>query len=413
MQSTIYIDHVVQYMHHDVWYADHIHVYDPSLRQWFLHRVGNSCGLVLCRHTATALPQQPPSILFLGGGMNCFGFGTTFSPPVLLDLTPLTKQHTPGNADPHTPHQASDGTKHVHKADNTLAAAEAATRQASDIAQHRQNPGKTLTCGLLPEEAVGTELTGHAVTNAGGTPAPGGVTQGGNLLGGAGRGGTKAADSCETAEGRLLGEQSSSPQPACQGEAKAQIPGNQGVAVARLQAKAAKDALKHLGWLDQAYKAHSDLSTDVICLPLTHGGRAMLQSAQLSPAELSHADGDTGAHFVLNGTSASAVSNGAVLPVPTERCVSKGSSVRPKGSTAGGKEKRQKHEGSQEGDRACLLGLLQAGHAVVQPMEAHVSSRAEGGPAQRMRGAAVHLLHQQVGLTVVSHGAASLQAVTR
>lgn len=395
-------------MYHSVWCADHVHVFHPSLRQWSRHSVANSCGLVLCRHTATALPHHPPSILFLGGGMNCFGFGTTFSPSVLLDLTPLTRQHMAGNADTHPTHQASDSTTHGYKAHKTLAAADAAAHQVSDVTTNAQSAGKTPTSGLSAEESI--EPTPHAATTVRRTLAPGGGTRRTDLPEGAGGSGVAPAANCKTAEGRLPGKQSSL-QPAGEDHAKAHTQGNQGLAVSRLQAKAAKDALKRLGWLDQAYKVQSDPTTDVICLPLTQSGSAILGSAQLNPAaEIHHANGVTAAQCVPNGTSDAAAGMVGSVPVPTgEVPVAKGSSVRLKGSTARGKGKEQEHKGSQEGDRTNLVGLMQAGLAVVQLMEAQVSGRVEGGPAQRMRGAVTHLLQQQVGLTVMSHVTASLK----
>lgn len=374
--------------------AGHVHVFDPSLKRWSRHTVADSSGLVLCRHTATALPQHPPSILFLGGGMNCFGFGTTFSPPVLLDLTPLTSQHIAGIADTHPTQQASDNIPCGQKADNTLTAADAATHQASDVTANGLITGKTSISGLSAEEGI--ELTHHAATTVRGILTPGGVSRRTDLPEGACGVGVAPAANCKTAEGRLPGKQSSL-QPAGKGHAKAHTPGNQGLAVSQLQAKAAKDALKRLGWLDQAYKAQPDPTTNVICLPLTQSGSAILGSAQLNPAaEIHHADGDAAVQFVLKCTSDAAASMVGWVPVPTgEVPVMKGSSARPKGSTAGGKGKKQKPVGSQEGDRASLLGLMHAGLAAVQPMEAQVSARVQGGPAQRMRGAVTHLLQQQ------------------
>lgn len=89
-------------------------------------------------------------------------------------------------------------------------------------------------------------------------------------------------------------------------------------------------------------------------------------------------------------------------PLPTGRLAgTDGSLGKLKGSTAGAKGKKRQAGGSQEADMACLQALMQAGLAVLQPMEMHRSSRGQGGPAQRLKGAVTHLLQQQVSLTQV------------
>ncbi len=322
--------------------------------------------------------------------MNCFGFGTTFSPPLLLDLTNLPKQPMAGNTDlPRA--QASDSTAPGNEADTTLAAANSGSYQASDRPPHRQSPDKTLTRGALPEEAIGLKLTHQGTPTAAATPPPEGVCRGVCPPGGLpGRAGAQAAAGSETTQGHPVEEQSSQ-QPACKEHAKSDV-GKQGLAVVRLQAKAAKDALKSLGWLDQAYKAYSDPSTGLVCLPLTDSGGATLQGAGFkSDAELTFALGDTAVHSVLNGTSDAAVSMGSSRPVPN---VIEGSVGRPKGSAAGRKGNKQKAGASQGPDMARLLALMQAGLAVVRPMEAQGSGRVQGGPAQRLKAAVTHLLQQ-------------------
>lgn len=97
-----------------------------------------------------------------------------------------------------------------------------------------------------------------------------------------------------------------------------------------------------------------------------------------------------------------ALSMASSQPLPTGRLAgTDGSLGKLKGSTAGAKGKKRQAGGSQEADMACLQALMQAGLAVLQPMEMHRSSRGQGGPAQRLKGAVTHLLQQQVSLTQV------------
>lgn len=269
------------------WYADHIHVYDPSQKQWSRYTVAHSAHLVLCRHTATALPDHR-SIIFLGGGMNCFGFGTTFSSPVLLDLTSLVKQHSASQPTMPATCLASDGTALGQDPDKTLPTSTtnaANAHQASESIMPGQNPDRALTCGAVSD----AEAMHNAVTGTKPTPTPHGGAGGDVLRGGAGRGGGSATPS-PNAEGHPLGGESlqQNVMAACdrqeQGQARLGA-GKQGLVVARLQAKAAKDALKGVGWLDRSCRTGSDPSSGVVCLPVTDSSRAVLESAAFSSAQ--------------------------------------------------------------------------------------------------------------------------------
>ena len=397
--------------------------------------------------------------------MNCFGFGTTFSPPVVLDVISLINQHRFSHSADAAAHQASDSTAHQYSSDRTLdygdvaahqasdntvcaqnpdrilATDAAAAQQASDDTAHGQNPDRTLLSGALPE-AKGLEPSAvhHAVTSIKPTPSPTGGTTGEYPQGGAGRGGLKAAASLTS--GTPPQREQLSKQALCNGHAQSQEL-SKGLAVARLKAKAAKDALKGLGWLDRSCRADTDPSSGVICLPLTDSGSALLQSddfssaqfesdpamaahpssPQLSSAQLSSAQASSArlssdglssalrsmtaqlnradAGTVQNSSSCSTLSMASSQPLPTgELPVTNGSLARLKGSTAGPKSRKQKTVGSQEADRACLQALMQAGLAVVRPVATSKSSRAEGGPAQRLKGAVTVLLQQHVSLTL-------------
>lgn len=447
-------------------------MYEPRQGQWSRQSVANSSELVLCRHTATVLPDHR-SIFLLGGGMNCFGFGTTFSPPVVLHITSLVDNYRLSDSANAAPHGASDGTAHGQNPDRTLDDGGVAAQRASDSTGCEQNPNRilatdadaahqvsdhteqgqnfdrTLVDGALPEAKV-LEPIHHSVSATKPTPTPTRVTRGDNLQGIASRGDPKAAASL-TSGSQLRGGKLSQ-QAACDGHGnlQAQEASQQGLAVAKLQAKAAKDALKGLGWLDRSCRADTHPSSGVICLPLTGGGSAVLNSAEfsspqpdsdpamstqpsssqhgsaepnfaksnaaaevssaqlssdrLSSAQHSSAEQLNDADASSEPGSSSHIDPGMASsqPLPTgEVPLTDGSSSKLKGSTVGAKGRKQKAVGSQEADKVCLKALMQAGLAVVQPIATSKSSRVEGGPAQRLKGAVTALLQQQASLTLM------------
>ena len=447
--------------------ADHIHVYEASQEQWSRHSVANSSELVLCRHTATVLPDHC-SIFCLGGGLNCFGFGTTFSPAVILDITSLVDQHTLSDSANAAAHQASNGTAHGQNPDRTLdygsvaayqasdstmcehnphrssAIEAAAAHQASDDTTHGQNPDRTLISGSLAEEKSFEPIAiHHAAMGTKAAPGPAGVTRGDHLQGGAGRGGAEAPASLTSGshcQGGLLSQVA-----ACKGHGygEAQEASKQGLAVARLQAKAAKDALRGLGWLDRSCRADTDSSTGVICLPVTDSGCTMLQSAEFSSAQpesdpvrsaepgssqhsSAHLDSKSssahlssaqlssdglssaqhGSAAQLNYADASSVprsSSYADTCMASEVPLTDGSPGKLKGSTVGAKGGKRKAVRSQKADMACLQALMQAGLAVVRPIAMNKSGRVDGGPAHRLRGAVAALLQQQVSMALMCY----------
>lgn len=390
--------------------------------------------------------------------MNCFGFGTTFSPPVLLDLTSLVKRHTAAQPSKSATCPALDGTASGQNPDSTLSALtmDAAAAQASDSTTPGQNPDRALRCGAV-SDAKGLEPMHGAVTGAKAIPTPNEGDRAGVLQGGTGRGGAKATAS-PSAQGPPPGDQSLQQHAvaACNWHAQSQAQlgaGKQGLVVARLQAKAAKDALKGLGCLDRSCRAGTDPSSGVVCLPVTDRGRAVLgfaafscaqtrsdpvksaetgassqscaehnsaqaDSTELSSAQTSSAQLNSAGCAKLNPAGVSSAAKpdlgdcstvqssssctGCSQPLPTGKLpVTDGSWGKLKGSTAGAKGKKRQAGASQEADMACLQALMQAGLAVLQPMEVHRSGRDEGGPAQRLKGAVTHLLQQHVSLTLL------------
>ena len=407
--------------------------------------------------------------------MNCFGFGTTFSPAVVLDITSLIQQHSVSDSANAAAHQASDGMAHGQNPDRTLDCAEvaayqgsdstvcrqnpnsisaiddaAAAFQSSDNTAHGQNPDRTLAGEAWPEaKRLEPIAKYHAVIGTKPTPSPTGGIRGEYLQGGAGRGGPNAAPSLNS--GSHPQDEQLSQQAACngQGHGQAQDASKQGLAVVRLQAKAAKDALKGLRWLDRSCRADVNTSSGVVSLPLTDSGCAMLQSAEFSfaqpesdsagsiepsssqyssalftsagpsSAELSSSqlscDGLSPAQHSsvgqLNDADAGSVPRSSSYtdpcmassqPLPTGAVpLTDGSSGMMEGSTVGAKGRERKAVGSQKADMACLQALMQAGLAVVRPMATSQSSRLEGTPAQRLKRAVTALLQQQVSPTLM------------
>lgn len=381
--------------------ADHVHVFDPSSKQWSKHAVSNSSRLVLCRHTATAL-QNNQSIILLGGGMNCFGFGTTFSPAVLLDISSLIKQHTALQ-----PAAARTDTdlinRHQQQAVDNGPAAEASSSAKLDP------PAGFLP---LPKSSPSSYSVDQPLSQS---RALSNVPQ-------------AAASSAAVPHSLIAGDESSQglthPQGlACNGHVASHMPGKQGLAVARLQAKVAKDALRSLGWLDQSCKAQADTQHDQICLPLTDQGSTMLQSLQVpscngnldQPADDSLSVATPGVQELQTDRQpcTANVDNSGSQPAstPQDSCskgsepkmkgkaaeamgkaaVSKGKAAESKGKAAAGK-------GSQEEGLACLVALIQCGLAEVKTLQVQRVARHEGRPAQRLKTAVTSILQQQVGL---------------
>ena len=435
--------------------ADHVYTFAIDSQIWSKHTVHNSNGLVLCRHTATALPNQQ-SIALLGGGMNCFGFGTTFSVPVMLDLTRI--MHKPGCAasvlSP-APAKSSASAPSAVKPlpENSLHQREAATERMTD-------PGaataSSVTAGASGEgSSVCTHQNGFSTVSISGEAH--GMCSAVPL----GQGQQPAGQKADLAVPQGQGQQPQGPGQQRQG--RGQQPQGQGqqsagpklgFAVNKLQAKAAKDALKGLGWLDQSFKA--GLHEQRICLPLTDkGGVALIKmqgkcvESQTTPnghidgsdcqatgtnaqhtchlltdnGDIEHsklqskseasqqaANGDTdssdcqaaGTH--LQQTCVPLTDNGG-LELSKPQSKPQGSQKATNGhtnssdcqSTAIRKRGRSLvANGDANAHEACLRGLVQNDCAALQSMQPQLSSRHEGGPATRLKAAITQLLQNQV-----------------
>ena len=292
--------------------------------------------------------------------MNCFGFGTTFSSTVLLDLSTLIRQ-----TDAHD-HQTIGS----HAAEYSLPSGVHAKQMPSCI-RHNGAHSQPVVSSAAAECLLPANDHGHHM-------------------------------------------------PACNGNME---DAKQGLAVARLQAKVAKDALKSLGWLDQTYKAQTDADRDLICLPLTGHGSTRLHSLQLRTVGKSdnhsagclpdHRPDGAKSHTQLQTSLASIhlfdpeSSMACQAPLTDQRpsmpngsavAQTNGSQREEKGKAFRLKGKAAAAHNSHEADKACLIGLLQSGHAVVRSMHGQKPTRGEGSPAKQMHMAVTELLQHQVGL---------------
>ncbi len=397
--------------------AGHIYSFDTNSSSWTKHTVLNSSALVLCRHTATAAPDQC-AIILLGGGMNCFGFGTTFSLPVRLDLTSLML----------SPAASQDI---------------ANTAQLGSIPKgSTQHIGQSMIEQRTPSSAAAQHKpSGHVIEAARSSAA------GHN---GAGPSSTDTANSSSGNRQQQASHALAQPAHSLSSAATGGQPGERsGLAVTRSKAKVAKDALKALGWLDQSCKAHTDAQTGCVCLPITDeastalaslwpgsdgsmtqheststkpGGSSHAQDACMTTAEAEAAAAtEQSLHGCMQDDIASSagtdlpIADGITEPLAGPQSEPKGtpqsrSRGSPKSEPSGSSQSQPKGSGqSANGDSgwefgpkahiAPLLVLLQCSLAVVKPMQMHTSCKHQGGPAARLRNAVTHILQQQVPVT--------------
>lgn len=353
--------------------ADHVHTFHPGSACWSRHAALDSRDLVLCRHTATAAPDQK-SLMLLGGGMNCFGFGTTFSPPVQLNLAGLVSRPSrSAHAAPLAQQGAVSSSPGAHRA----------AEQPHESARHRPTENAAVNdhnsiIGTCTAQATNSTL--RAVSS-----------------GGSGR---SQPQSLHRELGTGGGEQRSA------GD-------GMGLAVSKRQAKQAKDALKALGWLDPSLK--STTTADTVCLPLSHKGVTLLPRLQVPPLQLGSQVTARGSSLDQAGSAAGA---GAVLKAqawcwepqadglpsesgtdgdqPTANGRVSGAQIIPNGIGKG--KGGVTSNAGVAAFRGSLAGLMQQGVAGLQPMQAQPSSRHRqaAGPAARLKAAVHQLLQQQV-----------------
>ena len=379
-QLATYITYVSHHPPGIIYSAGHVHVFNTTSRQWSKHTVLSSSELVLCRHSATALPNHA-SIIYLGGGMNCFGFGTTFSPLVLLDLTSLAPSTRP--------HQSTSDVGLNKEMNSRLTA-----QNGPDLGA--QTSGQRTDFGTRESNAAAAALTDHEYK--GHVPS------------------SPVWSSADHAHSSLS-DHVSQPVPSI-GPGQQEADHKKGLAVERLQAKLAKDALKALGWLDQSCKAQTDTAGEYVCLPLTDEAAITLLTFKSSSSGTAHSsnwssfgvgshddqsctvchDSDqvaasgNGQHQPDDQTGLAAsqpVSNITHRQIPATQNGPKGVCQTPKGISASMK-------GTKGANVATVLALLQEGLAVVKPMQAQASLRHAGGPAKRLKLAVTDLLQQQV-----------------
>ncbi len=334
--------------------------------------------------------------------MNCFGFGTTFSPPVRLDLTPLMHSPAASQVTANTAQLGSvpkGSTGHIGQS-----SIEHGTPSGA-AAQHKPSVHVT--------EAARSSAVGH---NSAGPSSTDTVT-------------SSCGDRQQPASHHAITQPSHKSMPAATGVQSGE---KLGLAVTRSKAKVAKDALKALGWLDQSCKAHTDAQTGCVCLPITdeastalaslwprsNGSMTQHESASLKPGGRSHAqdectstaneaEGAAATKQSLHGCMQDGITSSAGTDLPIADGVPlAGPQSEPKGSPQSQpKGSRQSIKGDSDWERgpeapvAQLLVLLQCNLAVVKPMRMHTSCKHHGGPAVRLRNAVTHILQQQVPIT--------------
>ncbi len=353
--------------------------------------------------------------------MNCFGFGTTFSPPVQLNLTPLMRSPAASQDTVNTAQLGfvtEGSTRHIDQSSSEHGTPSGAA------AQHKRSAHVT--------EAARSSAVCHS--SAGPLPPDTVTSSSGNR---------------QQPASHTLAQPSHKSMPAA---TDVQCGERLGLAVTRGKAKVAKDALKALGWLDQSCKAHTDAQTGCVCLPITDeastalaslwprsiGSMTQHESTSTKPDDSLHAqdactttatEAETSAateqslHGCMqNGNTSSAgaslpIADGAPEPLAGSRSEPKGSpQSRPKGSSqsepSGSPQSQPKGscqsakrdsgwEAGPEAHVARLLVLLQCNLAVVKPMQMHTSCKHHGGPAARLRNAVTHILQQQVPIRPV------------
>ena len=296
--------------------------------------------------------------------MNCFGFGTTFSPPVQLDLTSLC--HTA------TPSQGAAKTAVIGAVDRGL------TGQAKHSSTVQRNLPGSVACNGPAAHVRAQE--GATSSGCSGSNSP-------SIANGDGISVNHMQQPVAETSARQTVHSSA---PAANGSQ----PGEKvGLAVARLQAKVAKDALKALGWLDQSCKALTDPTTGYICLPITDAANTALSALCPSTHGLVNrhepAAAELGADPACdeNHTKVAEADDAHGLPASTQ-AMSQSSSKSAQGDLASGSGPEVYVEK--------LVALMQCGLAVVKPMQLQALSRHAGGPAAQLKRNVTELLQQQV-----------------
>lgn len=349
----------------------------------------------------------------LGGGMNCFGFGTTFSVPMQLDLSPLLQQCERSFSQSHMLSHLNKSNAQMGKSNPPLGKF---TSQGEKSTPPRQQAALLSDCSVGKHKvqvvSTGTasfsESSLHPLTVFRNTDnaldlssQPEASTQGVSTAGV-----PTAVEDAPTFPS----------QPTASGDSHAgQI--RMAFAICKAQAKSAKDSLRAVGWLDRSCKAHADALGN-ICLPITEVGSQQLASyqpyapcgpdsqtnvplqnghaptAQLSASSQqssyvsvsdqhpstaqSHTQPD-----VLNTNGMYIESTTCAQPHPREqRCVN-GNTKHVQGSPG------QQH-------MRCLKHMLANGSAKLQPLDAVIPARAGVGPAAKLRQQIQELLEQQV-----------------
>lgn len=364
----------------------HIHTYTPSTNQWCRHGVLNGGSLALCRHTASLVGSQ---LYCLGGGMNCFGFGTTFSNPVQLDLAPL-HQHPQQSLSQSQTLPAADAMSSVSQPTAVPGSNSRISRGKPDIKPDRDSAGAGTNCRQLPS---GGPRRVHNAMDASEQPQL-------NMPSIEPADAPAAAQQGDVAAGRI----------AANGNQQEAGPVQMAFAVHKAHAKAAKDGLRALDWLDRSCKAQAD-TANLICLPITKAGGCHLASANQGgnahhfAASLSDGHSALPQQQLLNASVQEQDQLSSNAQTEQQTCLTSGDvSIDVETAPQPHAQPRSRVNGkgkdvavTPDQHVANLKHMLAVGNARLQPLGAVVPAKCGLGPAVKLRQQMQALLEEQVG----------------
>ena len=333
--------------------------------------------------------------------MNCFGFGTTFSPPMQLDLTSLQQ---------HLSQQLADSPDSQLPSSKTLAPAAVPILASST---QGNKPGTSSGVSERPPQVNQRQAGLHSVRHADNA-----VDQA-----------TQPQTHAPSVSSASTVEHAVTP-----GERDQDEQVKTSFAVPKAHAKVAKDSLRALSWLDRSCKAQTD-SAGNICLPLTdpgykhlalhqpeaHGNglaqavtpthNGVAQSVKpiqngcvpagdctLLSQHSSHASARQQQSVKPNEQEAKAADTPSSTGIPTSQTAVDHSGPMPDHEARGNSKQ---HVLSPKQYRTCLMNLMADRVATVQPLSSVAPAKSGMGPAARLRLHVQQLLQQQVSFALL------------
>ena len=334
--------------------------------------------------------------------MNCFGFGTTFSPPVKIDLTPLL--HLPQQREPCSGNLLASDKSHVSgnavavprtgDDDQFAASSPSAALLSNGNSKKSAGKGKHHGRGTKTEQKPHALLAARHATNA--------VDQS-----------TQQTDIL--ASGTIGATQQQLDAPASTSTIAQDGPDSQGhmaFAVHKAHAKAAKDSLRALGWLDRSCKAQTD-SSSRICLPLTATGTKHLNPItphtqetdsdhHMAPLESGYAATEQSLEQTDHSLATSAKRSSQADPSAHAEHNPSATSLDSESVTAVQQHPSLQHEANDQSRHQamspdqCLRDLMASCKGMLQPLTTVTSAKSGIGPAARLRQHVTVLLQEQV-----------------